>query len=183
MTFKQQLRKLFGPKVKVSPASRRGKSGQRPRRRSVPLLELFEDRVTPAVLMVTSLADLGVGTLRGEILASVGHISDLKGQFGTGNDTIQFSPTIDGGTINLTSFGNDLSNGTTMAGPSAFFITNNDQLVIDGQTGLTLGITIQRSTTAAAFRLFDVDNTGTLTLQSLTLANGLAQGFKGATVE
>src|SRR5262249_41374194 len=89
-----------------------------------------------------------------------------------------FSSAIDGQTITLTSSVNDLSVGSTMAGPSAFFI-KNETLIIDGLTGLTRGITIARSSSAAPFRLFDVASTGNLTLPSLTLRGGKAQGFAG----
>ena len=123
--------------------------------------------------------------MRGPCQAILNSLSHSGG--GTGNDTIQFSASIDGGIINLKSFVNDVSVGSTIAGPSALFINNNDTLVIDGQTGLTQGITIERDTNPADyaggqvpnFRLFDVDTGSSLTLQSLTLSGGKAQGFAG----
>ena len=63
--------------------------------------------------MVTSLADSGAGTLRDAILNSSNHTAG-----GTGNDTIQFSPTIDGGTIGLIT-----QHRETEVGPSAFQIS------------------------------------------------------------
>lgn len=93
---------------------------------------------------------------------------------GTGNDTIQFDNSIDGGEINLTTFVNDGA-----VGPTAFRDFENTTLVIDGQTGLSRGITIARSS-ATAFRLFYVAPTGNLTLQRLTLGGGLARGGNGA---
>src|SRR5262249_22959898 len=94
-------------------------------------------------------------------------------------------PSLDGKTISLTtpvnrSFLLDLV-GPTMAGPSAFFIWANASLVIDGETGLTQGITIERSgaTGTPHFRLFDVAAGASLTLKGLTLSGGSAQGFTG----
>ena len=65
--------------------------------------------------------------------------------------------------------------GSTEAGPSAFFITNNDTLTIDGQTGLTKGITITRGS-RRQFRLFDVAAGNSLTLKGLTLSGGERPG-------
>jgi CSLREA domain-containing protein len=129
----------------------------------------LEDRLAPAVLMVSSLADSGAGTLRAAVQASVDHSGG-----GTGNDTIRFSSAIDGGTITLSTFTND----STVPGPSAFLIGNGDTLTVDGQTGLTRGISITRGGTAA-FRLFAVNASGSLTLQDLTLSGGNAQGSAG----
>ncbi|MHB8448252.1 MAG: choice-of-anchor Q domain-containing protein [Rudaea sp.] len=90
-------------------------------------------------------------------------------------DVIQFSSTIDGATILLSQYSNTQTG--TEFGPSAFFITSNKALILDGETGLTRGITIERDSTQAPFRLFDIDVGSGLTLQGLTLKNGLAQGF------
>jgi hypothetical protein len=184
MTFQQWLRKAFGPLAQVSRASRRGQSRQPSRYRFVPRLELLEDRLAPATFIVNSTADsatssVGTVTLREAITASENHTQvNGTGPTGTGNDTIQFSSSIDGQTISLGNSVNDLSNTSTMAGPSAFFISN-DTLVIDGQTGLTQGVTIARNSSAANFRLFDISSTGNLTLQGLTLSGGAADGFAG----
>jgi hypothetical protein len=174
MTFHQWLRKVFAPWVPVARAPRRGKSRQPSRHRWVPRLELLEDRLVPSLYLVTSLADDGsAGTLRYAIAASVA-------DHGTGGDTIRFDPSIDGGTITLTNPPvNDLSAGSTEAGPSAFFITNHDNLTIDGLTGLTKGITIARNPGGAAFRLFDVAAGASLSLEGLTLSGGAASGFTG----
>jgi hypothetical protein len=95
-------------------------------------------------------------------------------------DTIQFAPAIDGQTITLTLFSNAMTD--TEFGPSAFFLTGSETLTIDGLTGVTQGITIARSTAAgtSAFRLFDVDTGSTLSLQDVTLRNGLAQAGTGS---
>ena len=145
MIFHQWVRELFGPASRVTRASRRRRSRAASRHRHVPRLELLEDRLAPAVLMVTNVADSGTGSLRQAILNSFNHING-----GTGNDTIQFAAAIDGGTISLTTFVNNAA----VAGPTAFWVGNSDTLVIDGQTGLSKGITISRSSAAPAFRLF-----------------------------
>jgi hypothetical protein len=185
MTFTQWLRKAFVPRAQTSRASRRGKSRQ-PRNWCRPTVEFLEVRLAPAILLVNSFADNtpsgdGLVSLREAISASVNHTMDDLGQTGTGNDTIQFDPSIDGKTIGLTTPVNDLSANSTMAGPSAFFINNNDTLVIDGQTGLTKGITINGPGTGSPpfFRLFDIAAGSSLTLQSLTLSGGDAHGFRG----
>lgn len=93
-------------------------------------------------------------------------------------DTIQFANSVDGQTIALTLYSNNLSSGSTEFGPSAFFITGNKTLTIDGVTGLALGITIARSSAGgtAKFRLFDVGSGSSLTISGLTLSNGYAKG-------
>ena len=174
MNFKQWLRKTFGPRVQTARSSRRGKSRQPSRYRWVPTVESLEVRLVPTTLIVNSLGNSGTGSLRDAINASVSHTTDGLGQTGTGNDTIQFSSAIDGGTISLSSFTND----TTVAGASAFLIGNHDTLVIDGETGLTQGITITRGGTTP-FRIFDVNATGNLTLKGLTITGGKAQGSAG----
>jgi hypothetical protein len=183
MTFTQWLRKALVPRVQASRASRRGKS-RKPRHWCRPTVEFLEVRLAPAILKVNSFADNtppgdGLVSLREAISASVNQTMDDLGQTGTGNDTIQFDPSIDGKTIGLTT--KDPSASTTLAGPSAFFISNNDTLVIDGQTGLTKGITINGPGTggAAFFRLFDIAAGSSLTLQGLTLSGGDAHGFSG----
>jgi hypothetical protein len=167
MTFHQWVRDLFGP---ASSVSRRSTSRRPSQRRYKPHVMLLEDRRMLANFMVTSAADSGAGTLRAAITSSVSN--------GAGIDVIQFAPALDGQAINLTSSVNNVTVGSTMAGPSAFFINGNTSLVIDGLTGLSRGITIAR-TGGAAFRLFDVAAGSNLTLQSLTLTGGRAQGFAG----
>jgi type VI protein secretion system component Hcp len=173
MTFKDRLSQAFGPRAQRARASRRGKHQQTSRLRFTPTAELLEARLAPAILMVSSLADSGAGSLRAAIEASVSRTGG-----GTGNDTIRFSSALDGKTIGLTTVVNDLTNGSKITGPSAFVITNGDVLVIDGQTGLNKGITITRCGTTAG-RLFGVETTGTLLLLGLTLSGGTATGFTG----
>jgi hypothetical protein len=175
MTFSQWLRKAFGLRVQVSRSSRRRKSRQPSRYRCMPGVELLEVRLAPALLMVNSLADSGTGSLRDAINASVHHSTDGLGQTGTGTDIIRFDPAIDGGIISLSTSTNDVS----VPGATGLLISNNDTLIIDGQTGLTHGITIARSSSAADFRLFGIQFGSSLTLQSLTLSGGVTEGFTG----
>jgi hypothetical protein len=183
MTFTQWLRQTFGSQGQVARAARRGDSRRASRPRFVPRLDVMEDRLAPAVLTVNSIADStiasdGLVTLREAISASVNRTTTDLGQTGDGTDTIQFSSAIDGQTIKLTSFVNDLSAGSVMPGPSAFRINNNTTLTLDGATGLTKGVTIARDATAA-FRLFFITSGSDLTIQSLTLKDGLAKGGNG----
>jgi hypothetical protein len=77
--------------------------------------------------------------------------------------------------ITLTKFDTGLDNGEF--GPSAFIISAN--ITIDGPTGNN-GLTIERASgNANKFRLFHVQATGNLTLDSLTLSGGLAKGGDG----
>src|SRR5438874_1955866 len=115
MPLSQWLRKKFGSEVRDSRGSRRGKS-QQSRRRHLLQLEPLEARLALASYVVTSTDDHGPGTLRQAITDSAANHQLFE------PDTIQFSPTLDGQTINLTKFIND----STVAGPSAFAINNND---------------------------------------------------------
>ena len=186
MTFKQSLHKAFGPRVQALRMSRRGKSRAAARHRFLLRTELLEDRLAPAILTVNSTADNTTDTnhltLREAILASEGSYTPTRAQLnqissgllGTGSDTIQFDPLLDGRTINLSN-----TDPSSAIGPTAFTIGNvagNETLVIDAQTGLTKGITIAG---AGGFRLFDVTSGSNLTLQGLTLTGGDAQGFDG----
>ncbi len=185
MTLKQSLRNPYAPLVEALRKSRRGKSRLASRHRFLLGTELLEDRLAPALLTVNSLADNTTDTsdltLREAIFASEGRytptgiqLNQISGALGSHNDTIQFSAAIDGQTISLSN--TDASSGV---GPTAFCIGTNDTLVIDGQTGLTQGITIARAAGASPFRLFDVAAGASLTLQSLTLTGGVAQGGDG----
>jgi hypothetical protein len=62
MTFEQWLRKTFRPTVQGSRTSLRRKFPQSSPHRSVPWLELLEDRLTPALLTVTKQNDSGAGS-------------------------------------------------------------------------------------------------------------------------
>ncbi|HVX11763.1 MAG TPA: DUF4214 domain-containing protein [Pirellulales bacterium] len=155
----------------------RGNSNsQSPRRNRLrrATLEALEGRDMPATLTVNSLSDAvsppaGDVTLRQAIIASETGGTTALGQTGTGNDTIVFAAGLSG-TIDLSQVGD------TSLGPSALIIDNNDQLTIDGGSS---GITIERDSSVANLRLFNVAAGASLTLESLTLANGQATGADG----
>lgn len=129
-------------------------------------------------IVVNSVLDGPLASLRTNSTTELREaIEDSKSPFGD-PETIQFAPSIDGQTIKLTSFENDLTAGSTMPGPSGLVIKGSN-LVIDGKTGLTKGITIARDTTAKPFRLFYVAGGAELTLNNVTLKDGLAKGFDG----
>jgi len=99
-------------------------------------------------------------------------------------DTIVFAPALDGQTITLNLFANDLGNG--QFGPSAFYLRDK-AITIDAASGLSKGIVIERNpfstdpnadpnTPGTTFRLFDVGPGASLTLIGLTLQHGVAQG-------
>ena len=118
--------------------------------------EHLEDRSTPATFTVTNLLDSGAGSL----LDAIAQANDEVNH--PGSDFIQFDPTLAGGIINLSTVGD------TSIGPSALFATSEIDIRGSGQT-------IARSG-AVAFRLFALSPNATLTLVTLTLNNGLAQG-------
>jgi Ca2+-binding RTX toxin-like protein len=77
--------------------------------------------------------------------------------------------------ITLTNFDTGLD--STEFGATAFIVST--PITINGPTGDN-GLTIERDSIAANFRLFHVQASGDLTLDSLTLSGGLAMGGNGA---
>ncbi|MCE9560483.1 MAG: hypothetical protein K8U57_00370 [Planctomycetes bacterium] len=149
-----------------------------------PLLEILQSRLAPATLTVNTLLDVtnsGLLSLRDAIATINGGPAafaalppseqtqvNLRQPLGT-NDTINFASgltgAIDLGTVGDRTFG-----------PSAFLVSK--PMKIDGNNGAA-GITIDRTVAAPTMRLFAVSAAGNLTLDSLTLSNGLAQGGTG----
>ena len=121
------------------------------------IVELLEDRTTPATFTVTTLADTGAGSLR-DALDLANAMPDA--------DIIRFDASLAGQTLGLTTIG-DVS-----IGQSALFVTTPVTITGSGQTITRQG--------AIPFRLFAVSTSGTLSLQNLTLMNGFAQGGDGA---
>jgi hypothetical protein len=121
-----------------------------------PFLEKLEDRQLLATFTVNS-----------------GSVADLVTAINTANSNGQTSNTIDlTGTYNLTTVN------TNANGPVGLpAITSN--LTISGNA--SSGAVIERSTAdgTPAFRLFYVSAAGSLSLEDVTLSNGLAQGFAG----
>jgi Bacterial Ig-like domain (group 3)/Putative Ig domain len=122
-------------------------------------LETLEAHLAPAVFTVTNALDIGPGSLRQAILNAAGN--------GVA-DTIQFSPTLAGKTITLTS--NDAN---TDFGPTALVI-NADDITIDGSPAPGLAISGNNT-----HRDFAVSLGSTLTLQNITVVGGLAAGGAG----
>lgn len=139
------------------------RSSSRLARRSIRLrLEALEERLTPSTYTVTgdtaaSAADV---TLRYAITQAIQNQDQ--------NAVIQFSSTLAGQTITLSAHDSN-----TSYGPTAFVI-NNANITIDasGSPGLVLS-------GGGLLRPFAVMNTGSLTLDNLTVADGMAQGGAG----
>jgi CSLREA domain-containing protein len=89
---------------------------------------------------------------------------------GTGDDVINFDPSLAGQTIAASTAGD------TSAGLSAFII--NHRVTIRGLSS-DPGITIARSSTGPNIRLFTVASGASLTLQYLTVSDGVARGGNG----
>jgi hypothetical protein len=134
---------------------RDARRSRRPRpstaRRRVPLgLTQLEGRTLPSSFTASTVKDL------------INDINAANTQGGSNAITLAASTTFD-----LTRAAN------TSDGPTGLpVIAAADNLTITGQGGDI----IQRDTSAKAFRLFDVANGATLTLNNLTLQNGLAFG-------
>jgi hypothetical protein len=131
-------------------APRKTSPRRRPARRR-PLLEVLEDRTLPSSYIA--------GTV-GELIADIN-----AANAGGGSNTITL---VAGTTFTLTAVNNTTDGATGLP-----VIAAKDALTIVGN-----GDTIQRSTASGtpAFRLFDVASGASLTLGSLTVQNGLAQG-------
>jgi hypothetical protein len=123
-------------------------------------LEFLEDRTlltAPQTFIVKNLLDSGTDSLRAAVASA-----NADSYTGSAYDTIQFDPSLAGQTISLTTVGDSTN------GPSALAITA--PVLIDGSTAP--GLTIARSSTAPAFRIFTVGVTGKFTLQDLTISGG-----------
>ena len=124
---------------------------QRPQSRRLLTLERLEDRamLSTIPLVVNTLADSGVGTLRDAItVADKGAITNPTNQY-----AIHFKSGLSGA-INLTSALPDLENNITIKGP--------------GETRLT----VERVSTAPGFSVFTVDSGETVNLSGMTISGG-----------
>ena len=128
--------------------------------RKLQLLSL-EQRIVPATFTVSITGDSGAGSLRQAI---------IDANTAAGADTIVFAAGLTASapaTINLSTSGD----GT--AGPSALGITSEITITgPNGANGITLNNTVNQ-------RLFYISAAGNLTLDSLTLSGGKAQGGNG----
>ncbi len=154
-SLSESLLRLFASGHSQHSGSFRGRQTWSPR------LEALEVRLAPAVFTVTTNADKGFGSLRNAILSAAANDPFQA-------DTIDFSPALAGQTITLTT-----NDAITAFGPTGLVITN-DNITIDGSAAP--GLQISGSN---ARRVFAVTATGTLTLQSITITSGQAQGGAG----
>jgi hypothetical protein len=128
------LRKLFRPPTPI-------RKRPRPRLR----LERLEDRTVPTIWTVTTLADSGTGSLRAAV------------QGAADGDVINFSPSLDGHAIDLTTGTLVVEHSISIAGPGA------NQL------------TVERSyvQNTPAFRIFAILPENNVSISGLTIQNGL----------
>jgi hypothetical protein len=130
----------------------------------------------PSALTVTTLNDTGVsgdGSLRGEIMAA-----------GNG-DTIQFAPTLKGGTIKLNSM-LDINKPLTIDGANNGITVSggNQHVVFTIEPGFAVGInglTITGGFTVGAGA--GINNNGSLTLTNSTVTGNSSQNSDGAGIE
>jgi hypothetical protein len=141
VSFKDQPMHLFSwltKRMTGRPQNRRAPAC-RPAPRFRPQLEALEERLALSTLTVTNTLDSGRGSLRAEIAVA------------KSNDTIVFSPKLDGQTIRLTSGELDVAKNLTIQGPGA------GQLTISG---------------GDASRVFEVNYNENVTLSGLTISDG-----------
>jgi predicted outer membrane repeat protein len=136
----------------------------------IPRLYACEDRILPST--VTNLNDSGPGSLRDAI------------QSAASGDTITFDPSLNGGTIYLTSGALQIAKNLTIIGPGA------PELTVDGSSSSTVfvsggivsisGVTIADGYQSSEFFSGGgIVNTGTLTLDAVVLANNYSAGNGG----
>jgi CSLREA domain-containing protein len=142
----------------------------RPRsRRARPLLEVLEDRLTPRVFVVNTLADGapaadGNLTLREAVLAASTDAAFGDALAGEASDQIFFTSDLTGGTILL-----DGAQGT--------LAVDAGDLAILGPGGGPAGITVDGQDAITVFRVGS--SAGTVLLQDLTLTRGSGSGGGG----
>lgn len=139
--------------------SRRVPASRRHPRRWRPALETLESRALPTAYTAATAADL------------IADINAANKQGGANAITLA-APMASPYVLSAVNNGTDGANGLPVIGGN-----KADNLTILGN-----GDTIERSTAAGtpAFRLFDVASGGSLTLQNVTLQNGVAQGSGAA---
>ncbi|HXD87583.1 MAG TPA: choice-of-anchor Q domain-containing protein, partial [Urbifossiella sp.] len=138
-------------------------------------LEFLEDRTTPSTITVTTLNDVVDGDV-----SSVANLQTTPGPDGVISlreaidaaetdataDTINFDPSLAGGTIHLTNANNGAFGPTSFEIATPITIDGSGQILsIDGEIG--------------QFRFFGVTATGNLTLENLELTGGQAIGGSG----
>lgn len=162
-------------------------------RRTPPRVELLEDRVTPATLEVTTLADLVDGDTSNSaaLLANRGAdgaISLTEAMRAADADPDETTIVLPGGpegaAISLTGSTIDprsLADDPDSVGPSQYVVTTPINLFISTpfEGPRRPGPAIVRFADSPAFRLFDVRAGGNLHIDAVELQNGLALGGSG----
>jgi predicted outer membrane repeat protein len=143
-----------------------------------PTLLALEDRVAPATLTVTSLADSGVGSLRAAILAS------------QANDTIDFANALAGRTLNLTGSQLELMNNVTVQGPASGKVTinaHNHSRIFEIDAGVTASLrNLTLSNGFAPITATDagyggaIEAKGTLSVSNINFLNNTSAAGGGA---
>ena len=151
------------------------RAGTRHRRAHAWLVEPLEGRIVPATILVTSVADAGVGTLRAAI---------QQANLDAAGDTITFAPSVTGAitlltalpdlTANMRIVGPGPSSLTVARSPAAgtpvFSVLTMDDGAEVGLTGLAIkGGMVNNGSVGGG-----IDNMGTLTLTDCTVSGNLA---------
>jgi hypothetical protein len=150
----------------LRPASRRNRRAARPTLR--PALQALEDRWVPSTLTVLNTLDSGPGSLRADIAAA------------QNNDTIVFSPGLNGQTILLTSGELLITHSLTIAGPSdrSLTISGNSAsrvFAVGGSYGIKVTLSGLTITGGVAQDGGAIENFGNLTVSNCTLSHNEAQ--------
>ncbi|MFP4410754.1 CHAT domain-containing protein, partial [Coleofasciculus sp.] len=112
---------------------------------------------TLQVFTTTNGNDAGIGSLRQAL---------LNANAADGDDQIRFIP-------GLTE--------VTLTSDELFIDTRNGDLIIDGNSGGASNVIVERSTVAGTpnFRIFDITGDGNVTMDTLTIRNGVSLGAGG----
>src|SRR6516164_2331852 len=148
--------RLVGSKS-FSPA---GSVSDRKKTKFRPTFESLEERLVPAmvklppaVITVNTLTDVDDSSITGSTISLRDAI-----KYSPSGEKVEFASSLDGGTITLSSTLGTLDLAHT--------------LTIDGQTGLTKGITVSGN---KAVRVFQIDSGVTASISGLTITNGFAR--------
>jgi predicted outer membrane repeat protein len=165
MTPRSRIRNLFARSPRTGP-----KSTSRQRRTARLGLEYLEDRLAPANFTLNSLGDIGTGS---------GTTGDMRycitqANLVSGASTITIPPSLDTGSRY------QIVNGTLQLVPGNVIKLNGSQLpTITGQLTIQSALTTFAVSGEGESRVFQVGNTGNLTLNNLEVENGLTTGDGG----
>jgi len=162
-------------------------------------VERLEDRLAPATLLVNTVADTTAAdnflSLREAILLinnegnaqaalgrslTTGEASQISGTFGS-NDTIQFSSSLNGGTITLSGSPLDIGTAMTITGPGAgnLFISGNNQNTVFVVHPANAPVAIAGLTVEDGNAPYGggIANFGTLTITNAAISNNSGGGI------